>query len=143
MIRALSAPGFGLLGAGLLGLALRLFPGLALALQETVLPAVLGTFLAATLVWYLGFGKAPAPSPGRGAALGALAAVLANPFAIIFISASADDRGAEALDMTGVIVLATVGAVETGPISLPVAILTGAFYALLLGLLVKDRASGK
>ena len=139
MIRALSAFGFGALGAGLLGLALRLFPGLALALQETALPAALGTFLAAALVWYLGFGKTRVPSPGRGAALGALAAVLANPIAIIFISASADSRGTEPLDATGILVLATVGAVETGPVSLPVAILTGAFYALLLGLLVRDR----
>lgn len=143
MIRALSALGFGALGAGLFALALQLFPGLALALQETALPALAGTFVAAALVWYLGFGKAPAPSPGRGAALGALAAVLANPLAILFISVSAEDRGSAPLDATGILVLATVGAVETSPVSLPVAILTGAFYALLLGLLVRDRAKGR
>lgn len=139
VIRTLSALGFGLIGAGLFALAVRLFPGLALALQETEAVVLAGVFVAGFAIWLLGFGSRRLPSPGRGAVLGLIAAVLANPLAVALVAATADSRGAEPVDGTGILVLAVVGAVETGPVSLPVAALTGAFYALLLGLLVRDR----
>lgn len=140
MFRAIAALGFAAVTTGLLALAIAIIPSFGMVMQEAGTAALAGAFAAGFLVWLIGSPAQGAPSPLRGVALGLIAGLLANLTAAIAISAANPASGESALDPVGIAVIATVGLVETGPVSLPVAALTGLFYALLLGLLVREWA---
>ncbi len=143
VIRVLTASVFGLFGGGLCLLALQVFPGFALALQDVEMPTVTACVAGGVVGWFLVAGPTGVPSPLRGAAAGAVAALIADPLAVAFVSLAADKTQTEPLSAEGFLALSAVGLVETAPVSLPVAVLTGAFYALLLGLLLRDRLKGR
>jgi hypothetical protein len=138
MLRIVAALGFAAIATGLLALAIAFVPDFGLVMQEAGEAALVGTFVAGFVVWLIGSPAGRAPSPLRGVALGLAAGVAANFGAAIAISLANPPSGSTGLDPAGIAVIATVGLVKTGPVSLPVAALTGLFYALLLGLLVRE-----
>ncbi|RJF88672.1 hypothetical protein D3874_18135 [Oleomonas cavernae] len=138
MLRVAAALGFAAIVTGLLALAMAALPDFGMVMQEAGEAALVGTFAAGFIVWLIGSPAQGAPSPLRGVALGLVAGLVANLTAAIAISLANPASGESTLDPAGIAVIATVGLVKTGPVSLPVAALTGLFYALLLGLLVRE-----